>query len=179
MICLKLSRIVSILNIDRSVGRAETRFRGGGRTSERRVRSDRGRFRLDPRIAGQLADRIDGYDKPSVNELLREMQRASQALGGRGPSRATIYSFIAKHPVPGYRVGRLPAYVRQTLFNLGPDSDVPGDQLVFRCLNYGDTDAISFAAGLPWRHLHCALRMRGWRPKSRALLDAIVRARTS
>ena len=34
--------------------------------------------------------------------------------------------------------------------------------------------ALSFAAGLPWICLHHAARMRGFRPKSRALLRAVL-----
>jgi hypothetical protein len=48
---------------------------------------------------------------------------------------------------------------------------------VFYCLNYGSLAAMSFAAGLPWLDLHQARHLRGWRPRSRGLLDAVLRAR--
>lgn len=54
---------------------------------------------------------------------------------------------------------------------------MPGPQLAFYCLNYGSLAAISYAAGLPWLDLYQAGRLRGWRPRSRGLLDAVLRAR--
>jgi hypothetical protein len=77
----------------------------------------------------------------------------------------------------------LPVEVQQALYNQGdpgqPDAprerrEVPGDQVVFYALNYGSLRAVSFASGLHWLSLHRAKQRRGWRPKSRALLDAIV-----
>jgi hypothetical protein len=80
-------------------------------------------------------------------------------------------------PVPTYRVGDLPAPVQDALYNLEPDSEVPAHQLAFYCVNYGDLEAVSFAAGLPWLAIYQALRMRGYRPKSRGLIEAVARAR--
>ena len=167
---------MSINNIEASLARAERRF-GTDRARKRTPRADRGRFRLPPAIEKRLARLVDGDEPPPIHEVRRALQRACRAHGVRCPSRATIYKFMARAPVRSYRVGQLPLHVRETLFNLTPDIEVPGDQVVFHCLNYGGTDAISFAAGLPWRHLHRAARMRGWRAKSRGLLDAIMRAR--
>ena len=70
-------------------------------------------------------------------------------------------------------VGRVAA----TLYNLAPDAVVPGAQLVFYCFNYGSLAAMSFAAGLPWLDLRRASRLRGWRSRSRGLLDAVMRVR--
>ena len=54
---------------------------------------------------------------------------------------------------------------------------VPGHQLAFYCFNYGTSDVMSFAAGLPWLDLYQAAHLRGWWPRSRGLLDASLRAR--
>jgi hypothetical protein len=63
------------------------------------------------------------------------------------------------------------------LYNLGPTGTVPGHQLAFYCFNYGSLAAVSYAAGLPWLDLHQARRLQGWRPRSRGLLDAVMRVR--
>jgi hypothetical protein len=128
-------------------------------------------------VAAHLSALLNGYAKPSMTKLLIGLRQTCRKRGWRCPSRAAVYNFIARAPLPRYRVADLPSHVRDTCFNLGPESDVPGDQVAFNCLNYGGTDAISFAAGLPWRHLYCAVRKRGWRAKSRGLLEAIIRAR--
>jgi hypothetical protein len=67
--------------------------------------------------------------------------------------------------------------VQGALYNLGPTGQVPGHQLVFHAFQHGDTRAMSFAAGLPWLDLYQAQRMRGWRARSRGLLDAVMRRR--
>jgi hypothetical protein len=46
--------------------------------------------------------------------------------------------------------------------------------VAFAAFNYGDVHAISFASGLPWLALYQADRVRGWRPKSHALLRAVM-----
>jgi hypothetical protein len=84
---------------------------------------------------------------------------------------------MATLPGPLLRVRDLPASVRRALYNLAPESEVPGHQVAFYCFNYGDLAAISFAAGLPWLALHQARRMRGYRMKSRGLVEAVARAR--
>ncbi|HVS12347.1 MAG TPA: hypothetical protein VMV46_00345 [Thermoanaerobaculia bacterium] len=72
---------------------------------------------------------------------------------------------------------QLPAPVRESLYNLSEDGTVPGHQLAFHCFNYGSLQAMSFAAGLPWLALYQAARLPGWRPRSKGLLDAILRTR--
>jgi hypothetical protein len=67
--------------------------------------------------------------------------------------------------------------VRLTLHNVDPTAPIPGDQIAFRCFHDGNLHALSFAAGMPWLDLHQARRKRGWRPKSRGLLEAVCRAR--
>ena len=54
---------------------------------------------------------------------------------------------------------------------------VPGHQLAFYLFHHGDTQALSFAAGMPWLELYQANRMRGWRPTSRGLFLAVLRRR--
>ena len=97
--------------------------------------------------------------------------------GLRPPSRATVYKVLDTLPTRTYRVSELPLQVRDALYNLGPESDVPGHQLAFYCLNYGDLSAASFAAGLPWLALHQALKLPGYRAKSRGLIEAVARVR--
>lgn len=71
----------------------------------------------------------------------------------------------------------LPPAVRDALYNLTADSEVPGHQVAFYCFNYGDSAAVSFAAGLPWLALYQAGRLPGFRPRSRGLFEAVMRAR--
>lgn len=71
----------------------------------------------------------------------------------------------------------LPTDVRPCLYNLSDDATVPGRQLAFYCFNYGGGRAASFAAGLPWLDLYQAARLPGWRPKSRGLIQAVLRVR--
>lgn len=80
-------------------------------------------------------------------------------------------------PTPPYRIEALKPAVRETLYNLPEAGDVPGHQLAFHCFNYGSTEAMSFAAGMPWLALFQAARLRGWRPRSRGLLEAVLKAR--
>ena len=73
-----------------------------------------------------------------------------------------------------YSVPELPVHVRDALYNLDLEGTVPGHQLAFYAFQYGDTRAMSFAAGLPWLDLYQADRMRGWRPRSHGLLRAVL-----
>jgi hypothetical protein len=90
------------------------------------------------------------------------------------PSRATVYRFMAQSPPRQVPIAELPEPVRLALYNLGPDGTVPGHQLAFYAFNYGDAQAMSFAAGLPWLDLYQADRMRGWRPRSHGVLRAVM-----
>jgi hypothetical protein len=67
--------------------------------------------------------------------------------------------------------------VVDALYNLSPADRIPGHQLAFYCFNYGSLAAISYAAGLPWLDLYQARFLRGWRPRSAGLLEAVMRAR--
>jgi len=88
-----------------------------------------------------------------------------------------VYKLLATLPTPRYTVAGLPPSVRDALYNLTDDSEVPAHQLAFYCFNYGDLAATSFAAGLPWLALYQAARLPGYRPRSRGLLEAVMRAR--
>lgn len=97
--------------------------------------------------------------------------------GLRPPSRASLYAAFSKIPGHTYPVSQLPPHVVDVLYNLAPSGTVPGHQLAFYCFNYGSLAAVSYAAGLPWLDLYQASRLRGWRPRSRGLLEAVMRAR--
>jgi len=110
-------------------------------------------------------------------ELLSVMDRACRRDGLKAPSRASLYKLLSTLPTPRHKVDSLPPAVRDALYNLTAESEVPGHQLAFYCFNYGDLTAISFAAGLPWLSLYQAGRLRGFRPQSRGLFEAVMRAR--
>jgi len=112
-----------------------------------------------------------------MGDALAEIERECRREGLRPPSRATVYKLLDTLPTATRRVSELPRPVREALFNLGSESEVPGHQLAFYCFNYGDLSALSFASGLPWLALHQALRLPGFRAKSRGLLEAVARAR--
>ncbi|MBP1635115.1 MAG: hypothetical protein H6Q10_1689 [Acidobacteria bacterium] len=95
----------------------------------------------------------------------------------RTPSRASLYSAFAAIEGHSYEIASLPPAVLELLYNLAPTGRVPGMQLAFYCLNYGSLAEVSYAAGLPWLDLYQARRLRGWRPRSRGLLDAVMRVR--
>ena len=109
--------------------------------------------------------------------MLERVAKRCRTEGLNPPSRATVYKLLGTLPTPAYRVAELPPAVRSALYNLEPESDVPGHQVVFYCFNHGDVSAVSFAAGLPWLALYQARRLPGYRAKSRGLLDAVTRVR--
>ena len=112
-----------------------------------------------------------------MREMLAELARRCRDQGLTPPSRATVYKLMARLPVPRYRVADLPRAVQEALYNLDPESEVPGHQLASYCFEHGDLTAVSYAAGLPWLALWQALRLRGLRPRTRSLMEAVARAR--
>jgi hypothetical protein len=112
-----------------------------------------------------------------MTEVLERVRERCQRDGLAPPSRATLYKLLATLPTRSYRLSELPPSVRNALYNLSPDSDVPAHQIAFYCFNYGDLGAISFAAGLPWLALYQARRMPGHRARSRGLLEAVALVR--
>jgi hypothetical protein len=110
-------------------------------------------------------------------DILKRIGERCRNEGLHPPSRATVYKLLGILPTPSYLVADLPPAVRSALYNLEPESRVPGHQVAFYCFNYGDLGAVSFAAGLPWLALYQARRLPGYRAKSRGLLHAVIRAR--
>ena len=110
-------------------------------------------------------------------DLHRRISNTCSALGIRPPARASLYNSFSRIEGHSYAIALLPDHVAATLYNLAPAGDVPGHQLAFHCFNYGSLPAISYAASLPWLDLYQAMRLRGWRPRSRGLLTAVMRAR--
>lgn len=157
-----------------SVLKAEARLsRPGGR----RRRADAGRSRLPDPVQSVLREAAADHDRPAMAELRRRLADVAERSGVRAPSRATLYTAFDRLEGNSYRIGSLPEPVSRCLHNLEPSGRVAGRHLVFACLNYGTLQALSFAAGLPWLDLHQSRRLRGWRPRSRGLLDAILRRR--
>ena len=157
-----------------SLRRAEERL---GPAVARRPRRDRGRSRLAPELQAELERLLTGRERPPVRVISGRLERFCRERGCGVPARATIYQAMARAPSRSYEVNELPAAVRETLHNLAEDGAVPGHQLAFHCLNYGGVRALSFAAGLPWLALYQAARLPGWRPRSRGVLEAILRTR--
>ncbi len=147
------------------------------RLSPRASRSDRGQFRLPSAVAARLSQLLSGYEKPPLAQVMQSLDEYCQKHGESAPSRATVYHFMAKTEIHSYRVADLPSAAKEALYNLGDVARVPGHQLAFYCFNYGSLAAIEFAAALPWIDLYQAYRTRGFRPKSRGLLAAVMRAR--
>jgi hypothetical protein len=128
-------------------------------------------------VQRKLDQLLSTRERPSIADVRAEIGRLCRREGLRPPSRATIYAAIERAETPLYETRTLPEPVRRALYNLDGVVAVPGHQVVFCAFNYGETRALSFAAGMPWLCLHRAARLRGWRPKSLALLKAVMRCR--
>lgn len=164
---------MSAFDLDASIRRAEKRL---GR-SVRKVRSDRGRARLDPGVIECLVEVLGGQDQPSGRELLGELEKRCVHRGLDVPSRATVYKMMKTLVCGKRRMADLPPAVRAALYNVAEDADVPEHLIVFHCFNHGDLAAISYASGMPWLALYQAARMRGFRARSRGLLGSVLRTR--
>lgn len=160
-----------------SLRRAEERRGSPTSSHARRSRSDRGRSRLDPRVLSAVTETFSGRDRPGMAEALAEIERRCRGMRLRPPSRATVYRLVDTLPTRAYRVRELPKSVQEALYNLEPGSEVPGHQVGFYCFNYGDLAAVSWASGLPWLAIRQALKLPGWRSKSRGLAEAVARTR--
>ena len=147
------------------------------RASRRRRRSDAGRSRLPEFILAELRAAALGHDRPSMAAFQRRIADLCALAGRRPPARASLYNAFSRIQGHAYSVAELPTPIVETLYNLDPTGMVPGHQLAFYCFNHGSLSAVSFAAGLPWLDLYQARRARGWRPRSRGLLTAVMRAR--
>jgi hypothetical protein len=161
-----------------SLERAKIRLGDAEREAKpRRSRSDRGQSRLAEPLRDFLNGMLAGMDRPRFLDIEAAVARFSKDRGFPCPSKATLYHYLAIAPLPVFEFGVLPPAVRGSLYNLTEGAKVPAHQVVFAAFNYGDAAAISFAAGLPWLALYQANRVRGWRPKSHALLLAVMRGR--
>lgn len=167
---------MSAFDLGHAQERAQARL---GRVSAtgRRVRSDRGNLRIDARVVRRIEQLLLGHERPPMTWLTREIVAVCAREGWSTPSRATIYKILARAEGHGYAIERLPAAVRRCLYNLPETGVIPGRQLAFYCFNYGDLEAVTFAATLPWLDLYQAAQVRGWRPRSRGLLRAVRRVR--
>jgi hypothetical protein len=161
-------------DFEASLARAERRF---GERSSRAPRADRGVARLDPRVEALVGPRLLGYERPDFKALHAELVRQCRAIGVRPPARSSLYGIAERYHGHSYPIATLPSWVAELLHNVDPAHAIVGKHLVFACLNYGDTRAMSYAAGLPWLDLHQARKLRGYRLKSRGVLDAICQAR--
>ena len=168
---------MSAFNLQESLARAEKRLGPSRNTVGKRRRSDRGVSRLDPKVIDRLALVASEKERPRMIDMMRDLAAICAKARITPPSRATVYKLLDKLPVPSYAVGDLPEAVRDALYNLGRTYEVPAHQLAFYCFNYGTIDAVSFAAGLPWLAIYQALRLPGYREKSRGLALAVARAR--
>ena len=167
---------MSALDLQTSIARAERRL---GK-SHRQTRSDKGQSRMPPGVEVKLHELLLQPDKLSMADVERELRAFCVKHGVRPLARASLYNALDRVHLPVRARSSLPQAVLQSLYNLGEPNggaDIPCDQIVFYAFNYGSTAAISFASGLPWLCLHRAARRPGWRPKSRALLTAIMKYR--
>ena len=163
-----------MFDLTRSQAAARQRL---GAASGRRRRSDAGRSRLRPELLAKLRTLLLAVDRPSMTAIHRQLAAFADEHGWRPPSRAALYAALSRLEGSRHALARLPPAVRVALYNLTPGASVPGHQVAFYCFNYGSLAAASFAAGLPWLDLHQASLARGWRPHSRGLLLAALRAR--
>ncbi len=112
-----------------------------------------------------------------MRELMKEVLTHCRRHRLPAPARATLYASLSRAPMPSFAMPSLPESVRRALHNLGDDAVVPGDQVAFAVFNRGDTSALCWASGLPWPCLRNAGLWSAFRPKSRALLAAVMRYR--
>lgn len=162
-----------MFDLTKSLADADARFKRAGR----KRRTDKGSFRFDERAQAILDGLLSGYERPKTAGLLRELRTRCAELGVTAPSRATVYNYIDSAPVPRLNIEALPAEVRSVLYNLDATTPVPSHQVAFRAFNEGGLRALSYAAGLPWLALHRARRLRGWRPRGLAVIEAVCRSR--
>ncbi|MEW6366573.1 MAG: hypothetical protein AB1714_18245 [Acidobacteriota bacterium] len=167
-----------MFDLEKAARRAEQWIGRAAERSERRrcLRRDRGIPR-SPKAMEILGETVTGHERPGMPDLLEEVARRCRERGVACPSRASVYAALPRLAGHLYRPSDLPPAVQEALYNLAPDVPVPGRQVAFYCFNYGSVPAVCFAAGLPWLDLYQAAYMRGFRPKSRGLLEAVCRVR--
>lgn len=173
----RINPVTSVFDVEGAFQRAAQRLGDVPQKRSRKPRSDRGRRRVAPAAERVLVELLSSHERLAMAVLLRELGAACRQVGTKPPSRATLYSYLATVRTPERQVRALPAAVQRALYNLERDSRVPEAQIAFYCFNYGELAAVSYAAGLPWLALYQARRMRGWRRRSRGLLEAVARVR--
>lgn len=112
-----------------------------------------------------------------MRELVEAMAKHCRRHRVAPPARATLYASLSRSPAAFFPMRSLPTSVRRALHNLGDDAVVPGDQVAFAAFNRGDTQALCWASSLPWYCLRQASMIAGFRPKSLALLVAVMKYR--
>jgi hypothetical protein len=132
-----------------------------------------GRSRLHPAVEAKLQELLGTHDRPRMAEVYRAVREHCERRSLTTPSRSTLYNAVRRVQPPSFALDALPETVRRTLHNVG-SGPIPGHQVAFAAFNYGDTRALCFAAGMPWVCLDVAARLGGWRPKSLALLRAVL-----
>jgi hypothetical protein len=165
---------MSGFDIQRSLDLFESRL---GKPAARKRRADAGGSRVPQDVEEVLRELLSGLERPNLRELRVELVARCRKMGRKAPARATIYQLMAHLRTTERRVGDLPSEVRKALYHFEADSLVPEAQVAFCCFNYGSVAAMSFAAGLPWLALWQAARTRGWRARSRGVLEAAIAVR--
>jgi hypothetical protein len=155
--------------LEQSMAHAQARLA----RQRRAPRSDRRKSRFAAPVEAELQRLLGTFERPPIHTVMQSVRQACELLHQPPPSRASIYNAIARACPPQYQVRDLPPAVRSCLLNLDC-AEIGGAQLVFHAFNYGTTEALSFAAGLPWLCLLRAAEWRGFRPKSYALLRAVM-----
>jgi hypothetical protein len=159
---------MSAFDLNESMARAQSR-----QSSPRAARTDKGTTRFSARVEAELQRLLSTTEKPSVLAVTKQLQETCKRWREPAPSRASIYNAIARVEPPVYRVEDLPHSVRDALLNVD-NAEIEGARLAFNAFNYGSPEALCFAAGLPWICLVRASQLRGHRPKSYALLQAVL-----
>ncbi len=144
---------------------------------KRSKRWDSGHSRFPKPVQKKLRNLLLTYDRPSMTKLMKDLSTFCDKNQLPCPSRASIYNFAKHVPANTYDPAQLQEDIRATLYNLDDQTRIPGHQLVYYAFHYGTLRAVSQASGLPWIDLYQASFLPAWRPKSRCLLEAVLRAR--
>lgn len=159
---------MSAFDLNESMALAQSR-----QSRARAARADKGTTRFSARVEAELRRLLSTTEKPSVLAVTKQLQGTCKRWREPAPSRASVYNAIARVEPPVYRVDSLPPAVRATLLNVD-NTEIDGAHLAFNAFNYGSPEALCFSAGLPWICLLRASQLRGHRPKSYALLQAVL-----
>jgi hypothetical protein len=153
--------------LEPSIVRAQARFDARARLQ---------RPRLDEAVDARLREILRAQDRPRPLEAWHEVRAFCARRGLPSPSRAAARAAVDRVEPSVYESAALPAAVQRCLHNVASGA-IPGHQVAFAAFNYGDTRTMCFAAGLPWPCLRAATRLPGFRPRSRALLEAVLARR--